>query len=270
MEEMSKAQRRELLERVRLLAHVRLEENHSEEEVADKLGFGSVDALYQLTQWGLPDWLVHREFPQRKPGEVGDGKTARKVRTTGEALELPPAEEAVEVLRRELWRSRDAEGEKDWWRGSLEDDVEELHRLKEWLQGDLFVSVLYDEEDRGLYSREELPEEVWNSLCEEQGLDPETADAVEGPTSPSPLGASPMPWPGWVPLIAVYALRNPSVAPLLDMLHPDPSSVNVADLYKRRGVDGAKDDGTVTALRNAAERLAKVVRGWRVHRGAPP
>ena len=72
-----------------------------------------------------------------------------------------------------------------------------------------------------------------------------------------------------MPLLAVYALRNPSVEPLLEALHPDPSSVDVEDLYKKRGVEGAKYDGTVTELRNAAERLAKVVRGWKVRRGAP-
>lgn len=44
--------------------------------------------------------LVTRELPEKKPAKVGDEKTERKVRTTGDRA--PPAEGAAEVLRREL------------------------------------------------------------------------------------------------------------------------------------------------------------------------
>ncbi|CAA9533338.1 MAG: hypothetical protein AVDCRST_MAG05-4623 [uncultured Rubrobacteraceae bacterium] len=261
-------------------------EGLSEDEIAERLEFtaelGATAAqrMYaRLLDLRLPPWLVYPEGapmqgePGLTGGDEGDNKSAsepdRKARAAGEPIELPPAERAVDLLRGELRRSARL-GDPDQWRGSLEEDLEELFRLKEWLRGDHFVSVLYDEFDREIYRREELSEEVWLSLCEAEGLDPETAEAVEGPTTRLPLGASPTPWPGWVRLLAVYALRNPSVKPLVEALHPDPSSVDVENLYKKRGVEGAKYDGTVTELRNAAERLAKVVRGWKVRRGAPP
>jgi hypothetical protein len=255
----------------------------SEAEIANKLGFKAeqgdtaAERMYvRLRNLGLPQWLVNPEGApvQADTGRAGGGEKTvaepqRRARAAGEAINLPPAEGAAGLLRREL-RGSPRLGDPDWWRGSLEEDLEELHRLKEWLRGDHFVSVLYDEGDREIYRRAELPEEVWRSLCEAEGLDPATAEAVEGPTSPLPLGASPLPWPGWLPLLAVYALRNPSVKPLVEALHPDPSSVDLDDLYKIKGRNGAKANGTVTELRNAAERLAKVVRGWKVRRGAPP
>lgn len=115
--------------------------------------------------------------------------------------------------------------------GSLEEDIDELPRIREWLRGELFVTVLGGEEERDVYCKDELQEELWLALCEAQGLDPEEAEAVEGPAQSTPLGAGRMPWPGWVPLIALYTLRNRSVRPLIEALHPDPSSVDVGKFH---------------------------------------
>ena len=62
-------------------------------------------------------------------------------------------------------------------------------------------------------------------------VDPEETEVVEGPAQSTPLGAGRMPWPGWVHLIALYALRNRSVRSLIEALHPDPSSVDVGKFH---------------------------------------
>ena len=186
----------------------------------------------------------------------------------GGAIRLPDAERAADLLLSQL-RQKLLLGEFPGWQGSLEEDIEELYRLKEWLRGEHFVSISYDEYQQELYHKDELSDEAWRLFCEAEGQDPDTSEAVLGPTNPYPLGASPMPWPGWVPLIALYALRNPSVEPLIQALHPDPPSVDLEDLYKQRDVGGARSDGVVSQLRTAAAKLATVVRGGKLRRGAP-
>ena len=81
-------------------------------------------------------------------------------------------------------------------------------------------------------------------------------------------GSGATPWEGLVVLIAVHALNFGSVDALIRALHPDPSSVDQARLYDKKKKDGAKSDGTMTALRTAAEQLAMVVRGVELRRGA--
>ncbi len=89
-----------------------------------------------------------------------------------------------------------------------------------------------------------------------------------------PQGARPTPWEGLVPLIAVHALLHEpdygeddrsiegAVDVLLDRLHPDPPSVDKAELYKKRGV--------VDFLKTSADNLAKTLRGGRVRSGHHP
>ena len=82
------------------------------------------------------------------------------------------------------------------------------------MSDEYFVWTLEQEHDRDAFFREELSDEAWRSLCVEQGLDLETTGVVEGPEmEPVPYGARWWPWPGWSPLIAVYALKNPSIKP---------------------------------------------------------
>lgn len=263
----------------------RIQGELSEDQIADRLGFEAeltntpAQSMYtRLKNVGLPDWLVYpgvspqADEQRHAAGGEGTGRAAeesrRKARATGEAIQLPAAEGAANLLLRQL-RPKLLPGEFPGWPESLEEDIDELHRLKEWLRGERFVSILYDEHQQEIYHKEELPDEAWRLLCEVEGQDPETSEAVLGPTNPFPLGASPIPWPGWIPLIALYALRNPSVEPLIQALHPDPASVDVEDLYKARNEEGARSDGIVTELRIAAGKLAIVVRGGRLRRGAP-
>ncbi len=77
-------------------------EGYTEEKIAEKLEFGSVEAMrIQLRSWGLPGWMVGD--PER---DVAVPK-ARKARAgAGKPVELPPAANATplfeSVLRRLL------------------------------------------------------------------------------------------------------------------------------------------------------------------------
>lgn len=105
-------------------------------------------------------------------------------------------------------------------------------------------------------------------MCEAQGEDPQW-EAIEVPVPPAAMRSTRQPWRGWTSLIAVYALKNRSIQPLVDALHPNPSSVNVDEHYNIRGKNGATKNGVVTDLRVAAKKLARLVRGGGTGSGKP-
>jgi hypothetical protein len=91
----------------------------------------------------------------------------------------------------------------------------------------------------------------------------EDFDVREGPeTAIVPEGGRPYPYRGLVVLIATYALLYGKVGPLIEVLHPDPASINQDSLNKINGV--------VEALHIKARQLAKWVRGAAVEPGPPP
>jgi hypothetical protein len=49
-----------------LLAHFqRVKDNKSDDLIAEKLGYGSTEAMHhQFKLWGFPDWLVYKEPPE--------------------------------------------------------------------------------------------------------------------------------------------------------------------------------------------------------------
>jgi hypothetical protein len=52
-----------------MLAFLRLDRSYSEDEVAQKLGFGSVEAMrIQLKRWGVPEWMLD-EAPAIEGGQ---------------------------------------------------------------------------------------------------------------------------------------------------------------------------------------------------------
>ena len=95
--------------------------NVPEEEVAEKLQFGGVEAMHvQLANWDLPRWLI---------GETPDSesdKTERRGMTATEPTELPPAYDALPLFHRALQKL-------DWAIGDLEN-------RKEYLQNGRFVA----------------------------------------------------------------------------------------------------------------------------------
>jgi hypothetical protein len=57
---------------------------------------------------------------------------------------------------------------------------------------------------------------------------------------------------------------------LVTALHPDPASVNLAELHKIKGKDGATQNGLVTEFKRATAKLAVTVRGGEVKPGQKP
>ena len=81
----SGAERRQALEALGMLAFLRLDRSYSEDEVAQKLGFGSVEAMrIQLKRWGVPEWMLD-EAPANERSAVERRRKARcKVRIGSE------------------------------------------------------------------------------------------------------------------------------------------------------------------------------------------
>src|SRR5919112_4514365 len=80
------------------LAVLRMDGNHSEDEIAQKLGFGSVEAMrIQLEGWGVPTWMLD-EAPTKAHSAVERGRKARRLRRGDAAVaELPAAGDAAEL-----------------------------------------------------------------------------------------------------------------------------------------------------------------------------
>jgi hypothetical protein len=121
MESLSGPQYQDALLRIGMLCELR-RRKVPEQEVAEKLGFGGVEAMHvQLANWGLPRWLIGGA-----PSSESD-KSARRARTTREEpTELPPAYDALPLFHRALQKL-------DWAIGDLEN-------RKEYLQNGRFVA----------------------------------------------------------------------------------------------------------------------------------
>jgi hypothetical protein len=73
----------------------------SEDEVADKLEFSSVEDMYfRLRRWGLPGLVPLTEFKHVREGEAPKAKP--KAKAFGEKTPLPPSEGAIPQFRRTL------------------------------------------------------------------------------------------------------------------------------------------------------------------------
>jgi hypothetical protein len=121
MESLSGPQYQDALLRIGLLCELR-RCKLPEEEVAEKLDFGGVEAMHvQLANWGLPRWLIGEA-----PGSESDKTERRGMTATEEPTELPPAYDALPLFRR-------AQEKLNWAIGDLEN-------RKEYLQNGRFVA----------------------------------------------------------------------------------------------------------------------------------
>ncbi len=162
------------------------------------------------------------------------------------------------MLRGQIRRSRTPAVGVNVLLPTLEDYVNELDGLRERLHGNRFLSASRIEGDWESYDRMMFAsEEKWKELCEEHGVDPAREKfAVSLKPYTLPLDSTVNPPPGLIQLIAVYALRNVSLDPLLDALHYDHSEVDRAGLTE-----------DVERLQHYAQRIARRVRGGTVPRG---
>jgi len=257
MARLSDDARLERFHKLRILFDRRLKGTVSEDQIAQELGYvdgsgaPSAQVMYERLQedWGLPNWMLNPD------GMVEGAETTkeRKASSGGDVKKLPAAEQAERLLRADLRR--------------LTYYLDEIPDLKEHLQGKLFVSSSWVGEDWEEYYREEYTEDDWKRVCQDSGVDP-AQEAFRISISPYVhRGAGPTPWEGLTVLITLHALMNEDLDRFVDALHDDPASVNLEELYKRSGKDGATQDGVVTTLKKAAAQLARIVRGIESRRG---
>jgi hypothetical protein len=121
MDSLSGLQYQDALLRIEMLCELR-RRNVPEEEVAEKLQFGGVEAMHvQLANWSLPRWLIGEA-----PSSESD-KSERRARTTREEpAELPPAYDARPLFYRALQKLNRA--------------IADLENRKEYLQNGRFVA----------------------------------------------------------------------------------------------------------------------------------
>lgn len=244
MESLPGASRIDFYKKVQLLCDLRLEGTHSEDEIAKQLEFGSSEAMrVQLENWGLSGLL------RDTGGTVDTGDKRRKASSSGDVKALPTVAQAEPLFRSDLML--------------MTHYVNQVPSLQEYLQGKRFASFSWVGEDWEYYRRDEFSEEEWKRLCE----DP-TEEIIRAPISPYlARGSGPTPWEGLTFLIAMHALMNESVDRLVKALQSDSTSINLADLYKRKGKEGATQDGVITALKKAAAQLAATLRGSKLSSG---
>jgi hypothetical protein len=235
------------------LAFLRRKGGYTEEEIAHKLKFGNPEAMrIQLRNWELPGWLAGGEPASNHSQQ---GTLQRRARTgAGEAIELPPAADAVPLFREVLER--------------LLSEVEELLSRKEYLKDGRFLVERDTQEDSakifGRLWREDFTGEEWRKFMEERGEDPES-EFVDVPMTDyrTPGGASPVPPEPLTTLVGAYVLAGGEPGPLIDALHP------VLGGSDRKELEG-RLERMVRSMRTEAQRYATGVRGGEVKTGRKP
>jgi hypothetical protein len=250
MSDLSAAERERAVRFITLAYYLRENEGKSDDQVAEKLGFGSAEAMIrQFRNWDFPDWLVHSKPP-------GPDRPKRQPRKLGTPRELPPSRAAMELFRERI--------------EVLGRAVEYLPKLVEGYQGGRFVGTFVERIPLGP-SRDEVSEEEWEWLCKVLGPDttgqgdwyPDLATPIEHPIDVSHVPPQPL-----VMLIAAYALAGGNMEALLKALHPNPSEVDAEKLSSL--LHAKKSEHSEDGLFRKAEQLATFVRGGKTGRGAPP
>ena len=225
-------------------------QNKSDDQVAEKLGFGSAEAMrHQFRRWGFPEWLVSSKPPE-------PDRPKRRPRKSGTPQELPPARAAMALFQERI--------------EVLGRAVEALPKLVEAFQGGRFVGTFVERIPMGP-SRDEVSEEEWEWLCEVLGPDPtsqgdwypDMATPIEDPIDVSHVPPQPL-----VMLIAAYTLAGGNMEELLKALHPNPPEVDAEKLS--RLLHAKKSEHGEDGLCRKAQQLATFVRGGNTGRGAPP
>ncbi len=255
IEALSGATRKEAYWKVEALCFLRAHKNLSEDEIAEKAGFGGTEAMHQqLRIWGLTGLLPPEHQRGTSKPKAVDEKPRRKARSSSSPRGLPNASAAADLFSEAL--------------DGLERVVGDLEDLSLSYQGGRFAAT-YRFQGRHFFPRRTYSALDWQKLCEQYGQDPDGEGFyVDGLSSEHPLGASPYPPRDLVALIAAYALSDRPVEPLLEVLHPGHTQEDVEEvkaLLNQTKRQRDKRDG----LRRTAQQFAAAVYGHRVGRGSP-
>ncbi len=251
MDSLTGPARKEAYSKIALVLVSREEGICSEEEIAQKAGFGSVEAMHtQLGNWGLPGLLPKSVTASNTQPKQRKAKAS--TRDAGMELPRPVAaaalfEEAIEALHR---------------------IVEDLEHYRLVRKDGRFINTHVDNDCATYFPRSSFTPEQWRELCETYGHDADSEGfTLLGTKMKSPTGGSKYPPRPLVTLIAVYGLLERDMRALLQALHPDPPSVDgtriSALLYKTKQAHGR--DGLV----RTAEQLAELVCGGDGRKGSP-
>jgi hypothetical protein len=232
MGSLSKVEQEKAMTTAALLYTKRRNGTHSEEEIADSLNFGSVEHMYhQLKGWDFPDWLVYANPP----------KPPREPRSSEDRGDLLPSRDEAQELFQPLV-------------DALQYGVDQLDLRKEYRQGGHFVSA--DVQAGSVLDARKLTRDALQKGLEKL---PKGAYNWREGTAVFPGGASPWPPEPLTTLIALYALAEEPLKPLVEALHRDLSRVDWGSIEKCvEGKDG---------LRRRARQLAALVCGWKIGRG---
>jgi hypothetical protein len=231
-------------------------EGVSEEKIAKKLLFDSVEDMHiQLENWKLPDWLIGvKSNSGKKRGH--EKSTPARLRNFGPPKELPPAGNATGLFKERL--------------EALLKSAELLKHMDEGLHGRHFVRQ--DVDTVGvLLPRELLSEEMRKALSERYDHDPDDEHFFDAAAVVKlPGGVALLPTETEAILIGVYALADGDMDRLLDVLHPDSSSVGAETREEiRQCIEGSRPDDKKDGLKVLARQLATWVRGSEVRTGRP-
>jgi len=232
-----------------------------EQRIARKFGCPTPKALYaKLAEDGYPvcktcgahtkNHSPHRELPEdRPPKRERKAKAARDQ----EPVKLPPARAAAPLFE-DMINPAGTHASSLYPRPPIEDPDDprynqSLWRLLRATLRDYIVDLEYLEEELEGGNRF-----IGTSIEED-------FDVREGPDSAIvPKGGRPYPYRGLVVLIATYALLYRKVGPLIEVLHPDPASIDQNSLDKINRV--------VKDLHTQAQQLAQGARR-RCEAGSP-
>jgi hypothetical protein len=232
-----------------------------EQRIARKFGCPTPKALYaKLAEDGYPvckDCGAHTKnhSPRSELPEDRPPKRERKAKAAGdqEAVKLPPARAAAPLFE-DMINPAGAHASSLYPRPPIENPDDPRYNQFLWK---LLRTTLRDYIVKLEFLEEEL--QGGNRFIG-TGINEDYFDVREGPDSVIvPEGGHPYPYRGLVILIATYALLYGKVGPLIEVLHPDPASIDQDSLDKINHV--------VKALHTQAEQLAQWVRGGVVKQG---
>jgi len=242
--------------KIQALCYLRSRRTPSEHQIAEKAGFGGVEAMHhQLKTWGLTGLLPPENDEEASKPNAGGANPERKARSSSPPEEVPDASAAAGLFKVVV----------DELRGT----IELLEHLSQIYQGKGFAGA-YEFEGSWIFPRSSYTEERWQELCEQHGCDPDAESiSVDNLSSQHATEAGPYPPRELVVLIATYALAGRPIEPLLEVLYPKHSQTNVEEinklLYETKRQKGSKD-----GLLRTAQQFAAAVYGRKVGKGAPP
>jgi hypothetical protein len=248
------AVRKEAYLKIEALCFLRRHRTHSERQIAEKAGFGSVEAMYhQLKSWGLTGLLPPEK--QEEAPKPKEDKPSRKARSSGEPEEVPDARAAAGLFNEAV--------------EELRVTIELLEHHSQVYQGGRFAGA-YAFEGSWVLPRSSYSEQRWQELCEQYGQDPDVEwFSIDGLLSSNhPTEAGPYPPRELVVPIAAYALLGRPIEPLLEVLHAKHSRVDVEEIYKL--LHQTKSPKTQDGLLRTAQQFAAAVYGHKVGKGALP